>query len=106
LRILPTHEGIACMANETTGDDTARNAPLSDEALAVFAFAAYHQLESGEPVTRVVIHDRSGHQADGKAVAELTERGLATVEDDRIAFTGSGEEVLGRVVSALRQAVR
>jgi chromosome segregation and condensation protein ScpB len=91
------------MAEETAGDDTAHDAPLTDEALAVFAFAAYHQLESGEPVTRVVINDGAGHRADGKAVAELTERGLAEVENDRIAFTDSGEALLARIVETIRK---
>ncbi len=93
------------MTNETPHADKAQNAPLSDAALAVFAFAAYHQLESGEQVSGVVIHDGAGHQADGEAVAELTDRGLAEVADDRIVFTRSGEAVFGRVLSALRRAI-
>ena len=49
---------------------------LSDKALAVFAFAAYHQLESGQRVSSIVQRDGAGHRADDTAVRELTERGL------------------------------
>lgn len=77
---------------------------LTDEALAVFAFAAYHQLESGEPVSRVVIEDGAGHQADRKAIAELTDRGLARTENNRIVFTSDGEAVLSAIIDAMRKA--
>jgi len=79
---------------------------LSDEAIAVFAFAAYHQLESGKQVSRVVIEDGAGHQADGKAVAELKDHGLADTENNRIVFTSEGEAVLSRVIGAIRDAGR
>ncbi|PVE22578.1 hypothetical protein DC522_20465 [Microvirga sp. KLBC 81] len=49
---------------------------LSDEALAVFAFAAYHQLSSGQMVRSVVRRDGAGHKASDKAVSELQGRGL------------------------------
>ena len=67
---------------------------LSDEALAVFAFAAYHELSSGQRVRGVVRRDGAGHQASDKAVAELDERGLITAEYEEILFTPDGEEAL------------
>ena len=75
---------------------------LSDKALAVFAFALYHQLESGEPVSRVVLSDGAGRQADGDAVDQLQRAGLATVDGNWIAFTEAG---LGRI-AALADAAR
>lgn len=80
---------------------TQSSTQLSDKALGVFAFAAYHQLSSGEPVSRVVRHDGAGHKADPEAVRELEERGLAKSEDDRITFTPEGLAMLARVVDAL-----
>jgi chromosome segregation and condensation protein ScpB len=91
--------------NHKAADENAEKT-LSDQALAVFAFAAYHQLESGEPVTRVVTQDAAGHRADGKAVDELTKRGLVKVEDSRIVFTETGTILLARVISALRETAR
>ena len=76
--------------------------PLSDKALAVFAFAAYHQLESGEPVTGVVRRDGAGHHADEEAIRELSEAGLVTVEANRVQFSDQGEAVLGALIGALR----
>jgi chromosome segregation and condensation protein ScpB len=81
---------------------TDRSTSLSDRALAVFAFAAYHQLESGEPVARVVAKDGAGHHADSGAIAELSERGLAELEGDRIVFTQDGEKLLGKAIEVLR----
>jgi len=75
---------------------------LSDKALAVFAFALYHQLSSGEPVTGVVVRDASGHQADPDAVSELADSGLARVEGDRVVFTEDGLSVLAQALSGLR----
>lgn len=79
---------------------------LSDEALAVFAFAAYHQLSSGQPVTRVIRDDGKGHRADEAAVQELTERGLAQVESNDIAFSADGLSVLSGAMDAFRNSVR
>ena len=78
---------------------------LSDKALSVFAFAAYHQLESGQKVSRVVRRDGAGHQADVEAVAELEARGLARADDAAIVFTPDGEAVLARAVQGLRRAL-
>lgn len=79
-------------------------ADLSDKALAVFAFAAYHQLESGQPVAKVIRSDGAGHQADPAAVTELGERSLATVAGNDIVFTEMGLKVLGQVIEGLRTA--
>ncbi|WP_027133661.1 hypothetical protein [Geminicoccus roseus] len=79
-------------------------ASFSDQALSVFAFAVYHQLESGEPVSAVARRDQAGHQASQEGVAELQERGMATVEGDRILFTQAGQEVVQRLAQALRAA--
>jgi hypothetical protein len=50
--------------------------PISDRGLAVFAFAIYHQLESGSRVTQVVREDGAGHHADPAAIQELQRLGL------------------------------
>lgn len=75
---------------------------LSDKALAIFAFALYHQLESGEPVSRVVLKDGAGHQADVAAVEELRSAGLAEVDGNWIVFTQPG---LARI-AALAEAFK
>jgi superfamily II helicase len=75
---------------------------LSDGALAVFAFAAYHQLSSGQQVRRVVQRDGAGHQASDTAVAELKERGLIEADGEEIRFTDEGEQVLQSFISSLR----
>ncbi len=77
---------------------------LSDKALAVFAFAAFHQLESGQKVSKVTRRDGAGHKADDEAVAELQGRGLITVEGDFIAFTPQAEQMLGEAIQGMRQA--
>jgi hypothetical protein len=75
---------------------------LSDEALAVFAFAAYHELSSGQRVRSVVQKDGTGHRANDAAVDELDGRGLIKADGHEIVFTPAGEEVLQGVVSAIR----
>lgn len=75
---------------------------LSDKALAVFAFAIYHQLTSGEIVSAVEAADSAGHKADQAAIDELTARELATVEDGRIVFTPAGALMLSQLVDRLR----
>jgi chromosome segregation and condensation protein ScpB len=76
--------------------------PLSDKALAVFAFAAYHQLESGQPVTKVIRSDGAGHRADEAAIAELVESELITAEETDLVFSQKGLTMLGRVIERLR----
>ncbi len=78
---------------------------LSDKALAVFAFAAYHQLESGQRVSSVVRRDSAGHQADSEAIAELEAHGLATADDAAITFTPTGEEALQQALQGLKGAL-
>jgi chromosome segregation and condensation protein ScpB len=75
---------------------------LSDEALAVFAFAAYHQLSSGQMVRSVVQKDGAGHKASDAAVEELTGRGLIEATGAEIRFTPQGEEALQGVISGIR----
>ena len=77
---------------------------LSDKALGVFAFALYHQLSSGEPVSRIVRRDASGHKADEGAVAELTALGLVEASSDWISFTPTGLEHVRSLSEALRSA--
>ena len=77
---------------------------LSDKAVAVFAFAAYHQLSSGEKVVDVVLHDAAGHAADPAAVEELEAKGLAKVANDRATFSDDGQAMLEKVIAALRGA--
>jgi hypothetical protein len=78
---------------------------LSDKALAVFAFAAYHQLESGQKVSSVVQSDGAGHRADDTAVEELQARGLGRADGRAIHFTAEGETVLQAVVEGLRRTL-
>ena len=75
---------------------------LSDEALAVFAFAAYHQLSSGQMVRSIVQRDGAGHKASDTAVSELQGRGLIEADGQDIAFTPQGETVLQGMIAALR----
>ena len=77
---------------------------LSDKAIAVFAFAAYHQLSSGEAVIDVILKDGAGHAADPAAIAELEEGGLAKRDGDRAAFTDEGKARLAAVIEAMRGA--
>lgn len=79
---------------------------LSDRAIAIFAFAAYHQLESGQPVKSVVRTDGKGHKADEEAVSELESLGLVSTTANDIAFSDDGLQVLGRTVDALKVAAR
>ena len=92
----PDHEGPAVT------DAAPGRSNLSDKALAVFAFALYHQLEGGEPVSRVVLRDGAGHQADDQAVAELRSAGLAEVDGNWIVFSDDGL----RRIAALAEAAR
>ena len=79
-------------------------ASLSDKALAVFAFAAYHQLESGQPVTSVIRSDRAGHKADEEAVSDLVERKLIASDGNDLVFSQEGLNTLARIIDGLRTA--
>lgn len=77
---------------------------LTDKAIAVFAFAAYHQLSSGEAVVDVVLHDGAGHSADPEAIRELEAAELAKTDGDRAVFTDGGRAWLEAVIAAMRGA--
>ena len=79
-------------------------ATLTDKGIAVFAFAAYHQMTSGEPVKQVVRSDGKGHEADPEAVGELEAAGLATTDGSWITFTDAGLQRLEATSAALRAA--
>jgi chromosome segregation and condensation protein ScpB len=82
-----------------------KTADLSDKAVAVFAFAAYHQPKSGQRVTRVVQRDGAGHRADEQSLSELRERQFIHADGEEITFTACGETVLQRMVEALRRTL-
>ncbi|MFD2236168.1 hypothetical protein [Aureimonas populi] len=75
---------------------------LTDKALSILAFAAYHALASGEKVRDVTLADGAGHRADPQGVDELKDAGLLTVEGDRGRLTEEGEATLDRVLGAIR----
>ena len=75
---------------------------LSDKGLSIFAFAAYHELNSGERVAEVVIHDNAGHSADPQGVQEVQELGLAEIDGDRAVLTDSGRRLLDQVLQQIR----
>lgn len=79
---------------------------LSDKAVAVFAFAAYHELTSGQPVKSVIREDGKGHKADPDAVDELTSLGLAQVSGNDVAFSDTGLQVLASAIGGLKDAAR
>jgi hypothetical protein len=78
---------------------------LSDKALSIFAFAAYHRLVSGERVTSVIRRDGAGHEADPEGVQELEGRGLVTVGDSDIDLGETAQQTVEAMVAALRRAV-
>ncbi|MEO3433578.1 hypothetical protein [Inquilinus sp. CAU 1745] len=75
---------------------------LSDKALSIFAFAAYHELISGQPVSSVVRRDHAGHTADPDGVAELENRDLITVEEDVLHLNSEMKEFLHMLIAAIR----
>ncbi|MDR7039321.1 hypothetical protein J2X36_004095 [Methylobacterium sp. BE186] len=77
---------------------------LSDKALSIFTFAAYHRLLSGERVASVVRKDGHGHEADPDGVAELERRGLISADDMRISLNDEAETFVDGLVSAIRRA--
>ncbi len=78
---------------------------LTDRALAIFAFAVYHELESGTRVTSVNADDHGGHRADPSGVNELIQYELARREADYIAFTERGAEVLQQILATMRASM-
>ena len=75
---------------------------LSDKALSVFAFAAYHQLGSGQKVSRVIRSDGAGHEADPEAVRELETAGLVTVEGNDLVLAPDALARLEKGIAGLR----
>lgn len=78
---------------------------LSDHALSILAFAAYHRLVSGERVTSVIRSDGKGHAADPEGVSELEGRGLATADATDIALGETAQALVETMVGALRREV-
>ncbi|MEH3146151.1 MAG: hypothetical protein PGN34_12565 [Methylobacterium frigidaeris] len=78
---------------------------LSDKALSVFAFAAYHQLESGQKVSSVIRRDGAGHAADPQAIDELEKAGLIEVTEKELSFRPEAEAMLAKAIDALRAAL-
>ena len=78
---------------------------LSDKALSIFAFAAYHRLVSGERVTSVIRKDGAGHEADLAGVKELEERGLVTAGETDIDLGDTAQATVEAMVAALRGEV-
>jgi hypothetical protein len=76
---------------------------LSDKALSVFVFAAYHELISGQKVTSVIRCNHAGHVADPDGVAELERHGLVTRNGDFLHFSAEGERFLEGLLVAIRQ---
>lgn len=77
---------------------------LTDKALSIFTFAAYHGLLSGERVSSVIRRDGHGHEADPDGVAELEAKGLATSTENEISFTADGEAFVVAVMNGVRSA--
>ena len=77
---------------------------LSPKALAIFCFALYHQLTSGEEVSGVIAEDGAGHKADPEGVDELVKLDLATVDDGFITFTASGATLLKQIGENVRNS--
>jgi len=77
---------------------------LGDKALAIFCFALYHQLTSGDEVTGVIAQDEAGHKADADGVAELVRLDLATLTNGFITFTPAGLTLLQQLTGRVRGA--
>ncbi|MCO6048297.1 hypothetical protein NGM99_00640 [Mesorhizobium sp. RP14(2022)] len=81
-------------------------ADYSDKGLSILAFAAYHSLTSGSTVSEVVLDDGEGHRADPDGVKELEDAGLLQADGARGRLSSEGEAALGKVLDAIRGAVR
>lgn len=75
---------------------------LSDKAISILVFAAYHSLSSGEMVGEIVLDDGQGHKADAEGLAELEAEGLIEVHGARGRLTEAGSEELQIVIDAIR----
>ena len=76
---------------------------LSDKALSILVFAAYHELASGQKVTSVIRRDHAGHVADPDGVAELEHHSLITQNGDFLHFSAEGERYLEALLAVIRQ---
>ena len=76
---------------------------LSDKALSVFVFAAYHELVGGRKVAGVIRRDHAGHAADPDGVAELERSGLVTPDGDFLHFSPEAERFRDALIAAIRQ---
>jgi hypothetical protein len=77
---------------------------MSDGALSILVFAAYHSLVSGEAVTRVVLDDGKGHKADAEGVREMEEAGLLEPAGERGVLTEAGRDRLAKLIETLRRS--
>lgn len=77
---------------------------LSDRAIGVFAFAAYHQLSTGQKVAGVTLSDGKGHGLDPDAVDELARRGLVTVNAREVVLGDKANAILAEVIDRIRGA--
>lgn len=75
---------------------------LSDKALSVLTFAAYHSLLSGEQVKEVVIDDGNGHLADADGLQELTGAGMIEIVEKRGRLTENGLAALETLLASIR----
>jgi hypothetical protein len=75
---------------------------LSNKALAVFAFAIYHQLNSGDAVSGIVARDSAGHDADKAALDELARLDLAHIGKGKIIFTAAGALMMQQLIDRMR----
>lgn len=80
------------------------NMALSDKALSILTFAAYHQLSSGMIVRDVVLEDDAGHKAEPEGVKELSDAGLLEANGKRGTLTDEGETMLEKVIAAIKGA--
>lgn len=77
---------------------------LNDKAPAIFAFAAFHQLESGDAITSVVANDAAGHRADPEAVAELEAKELGQLSEERFVFNVASQRMLSQIIDRIRRS--
>jgi hypothetical protein len=78
---------------------------LSDKALAIFAFAAFHQLDSGDAITSVIANDDEGHRADPEALAELEAKELGELSGKRFDFNVAGQLMLSQIIDRIRGSI-
>ena len=77
---------------------------LSDKALSILTFAAYHRLASGESVREVVLEDGHGHKADPDGLDEAVGAGLVEIDGRFGRLTDAGLARLDAMLEAIRGA--